>query len=418
MKLSFTDILLIGFTLIVPIFRYLPRLPYIDANPIRILGIGLCCCGIYHLFRFRHRLRRIEISIMLFWLALIFRTTTSFLDTSIESVLNETFSIHILMAVLASYLLTGTCMTLKTYCKVIIISSIIACILSAGSSLKIIGPPSYANPSLIYIFTWERTAWAVDNYISVLAILACCHLLRAAFTSKDIAFALAGICLSFANLMLGEFRSYILLSLLLSMAYLVISRSVSIKSTALILFFILSLVVATMLHPVDRISEVLRRFSDSTDTSALSYTGRVDERNYELWLIGQQPVFGYGFGLGSKFSVGLDVDSTAMPMYGHNLYTSFVARAGIPLGSAFILMWLLLGWLCFKKFRETTDTEVRDALLIAALLAWSPLIAGPVLNLFTMTMSFPCAGFFIGRVLASSGRDGAPYGDKSQLTVS
>lgn len=395
----FTDMLLKCYILLIPFVAFLPRLPLVNANPIRLIGMGLWMAAILDIIKNSPTKYRIRALLCTIYLIFILHLVLSALNHSAFAAINEAFPVISFLATLVILSSPSHDFDTEKLLKVIVLSSICAGFFAIGIYLKIIFAPSW-KLELSSVLAYERTAWAIDNVVSVLGQLACLLLILTSQKNSLRSLGFFGLPISWINILLGQFRAYIVLSLFLIVGILVSNRLISLKKLTIVGFIFCTVGFLAYVDPMGRVSAVLDRFS-KTSLAGQSYIARENERILEISLIRSRPWWGHGFGISRQLTVrhitskGLNV----VPAYGHNLYTSFAARIGIPSTMLFVGVWGLLGCLCWKA--STSAIDEYDKLLhwSGMLLILGVLMVGPVGNLMGVTYSAPVFAIFIAPAL-------------------
>jgi len=310
---------------------------------------------------------------------------------SVEAVLRESYtSLGFLSTLAALSAPLGYEWNWARWLRPVAIAGMIAGALAAGVWYRVIPIPPWSEREEIFMI--ERTGWCVDGMIGVLGQMACLALVVAPRRRFDRILGFVGYFPCWVDVLLGQFRTYVGLGLFLTAgvlcwAFLDNWRRLAGGLTVMGVFLIL--VVA---DPMDRVSAVTDRFFFAADLG--SDVVRMSELQLELELIRLDPLFGRGFGL-QYYEGHSPLGDAVMPAYGHNLFTSLSARAGIPLAAMLLLGWAWLGVRCLRCALFCARGQERVIHLCGGLIVFGVLICGPVLNLFTMSWSAPVYAFFI-----------------------
>ena len=396
---TFGDKLCLVYLFATPVYYLLPRVPGLDVNPLRVVGLGLVFTAVGYVMKYGSGNRMARACLLAVAALVVLRIVWSCREYPALLVAGETFQIVCLLSMLV--ILSARCsqLQMETFLRAVIVASIVATCLAVGVSLHAIPIPSWSQAEDIFWNT--RTGWVVDPILGVLGQLASLLLLLTARNRNDKLISLIGLPMSCLNVLMGQFRSHIALSVFLVGGLLLhVTRSRRLVGLAVAVMLAGVLIV---LDPLGRVSAVAARFH-SDSTLALDEIRR-SELATEIELIRQQPWRGHGYGLGryeSHYVPGIG----EMNLFGHNLYTSTAARVGVPLAIVFLGGWLALAHVCFRASWRTEQTSHKLLAWSGMLVVLGVLLIGPVENLFTMAIVAPAFAFFIAPWLRpASGED-------------
>jgi len=183
-------------------------------------------------------------------------------------------------------------------------------------------------------FNNDRTASFIDGNIGVLGVITSLFLLLERKDRKIPSFLC--LCLSFANVLLGEFRTYVFASIFMCVVFMLVSKTkVALKMRIIILILLIGTFFVT-LDPAERFSSFFMRVNHITNGSN-SAAYRLAELEYESKLIENAPVLGNGWGIYTEHYI-----ANNLPEYGHNMYLSWMARIGIPLTVIIVFSYFMI----------------------------------------------------------------------------
>lgn len=241
-------------------------------------------------------------------------------------------------------------------------------------------PIDTSNPLLYEKYNLERTADIIDGNIGIIGTITSLFL---CFEKKNsLIVSLFCFFLSFSNVLLGAFRIYVFASLF--MCLLLILGLKTKFSSRINVFFIIAFFIAltVMSDPAGRYSAFAERLVNIVDKSN-SFTYRMSEVEIELDLIKKSPLLGNGWGIYNDHYVAIN-----LPEYGHNMYTSWAARIGIPLTVIVVLTYFYI----LKQnyfFYKHTNSENSNQYYLALISIIGFLVIIFFNDLTKMSITFP-----------------------------
>lgn len=395
-RLCLADWLALAYILLAPLYYFLPVVPGLRVNPVRLVGVGLCVLAC--LYTVKYLPRRYSARM---WASLLAATVTIRILISMTSfghmdVLGETFSLTCLLALLLTASAPPSRLPVTTWLTAMAIGGAVGGVLALATQLHLVPIPAWSRTEAIFLN--ERTGWCVDTGVGVLGQFACVILIMGSSQRKT---RLAGIiCLPLAWLpvILAQFRTYLACALLLSAIAITLSmRRRKQRRHLLILGASLGLLaLLAFWDPSGHVNDFLTRFQDKG--TALDSI-RHNEIQEELLLISDHALWGMGYGVGrseTHYTSGIG----SMPLFGHNLFTSTTLRVGIPIASLILAGWTLLGWMSWRRMR-VARTSIDQLVAYGGVgVVVMVLLAGRYLNLFTMTIMAPGFALFLAPALA------------------
>lgn len=388
---------LAAYVVLAPIISWLPSF---GANPVRILGCAIAALGLAGLLLRPPGIRSNRL--VLFGFAFLLLTAPlGLLANPTPAVLYEMFPAAVF---LATALLLGTMPSLhaqRFWLYAIAISGGVCGLLAWGLWSGHLSVPSWKE-DFAARFAYERTGWAVDSLSGVLGQFAVLVLLLQRRTPRRAFFLLMPLfLLNWTNILLAQFRAYVVLAMFLSLGLL--ARRLTqrqVRATLLIaLVFVTTGAGLYFLDPGGAVGKVTERFLGATDHVGLTgtvldnaLTHRELERAAELDMLREKPLLGFGWGISGAFSV--TVGGSEWPLYGHNLYTSHLARFGVLGASAVLAWWLVVLLRTWRRRRLAADGDNAVWAHAQWLLVLGLLAVGLVGDLTRMSLSFPCFAIF------------------------
>lgn len=395
-RLCIGDRLVLAYLSLAPVYYYLPRVPGLQVNPLRLIGVGLGAAACVYSVRYLPPPGSARMWLSLVAAALVLRVLWSATVFEPLAVFGEAFSMVCFLAMLM--VLSAPCSRLSpfTWLVVLAVAGAVGSLLAIGTYLHVVPIPSWSRTEANFLN--QRTGWCVDSVLGALGQFACVILIMASARKSHRLIGIACLPLCWLTVILAQFRTHLVVALMLSGGLVAVTTKwrVGRRRLAILVVAFAMLALLAAWNPMGRIGAFVERFRSKGwfDLDDI----RHNEIEEEMLLIRSHPLWGTGFGLG-RSEMHFVPRTGYIRLYGHNLFTSTAARAGIPLASLAIGGWALLGWVAWRKSQAALTGVDRLVAYGGLGITAVVLLSGRYMNLFTMTIMTPTFALFLAPAL-------------------
>jgi O-antigen ligase len=376
--------------LLVPCINIIPRIPVLDVSPLGLIGGSLVAIATVQAVTPSRRDGRAVKYLRVLFLCIMSTVILSVDVHGLKPVLTETIVLSAFLSALVICSHADT-VTLRTRgMSVLLVANALGSFVALLAVLNIIHP-IYA-PGLSFT-TADRTAAVTDGFNGVLGAAAACYRLSQPDTRlPGTVWCITSIGLGFLNIVLSGTRAYFGAFCLFVGIYMfrqfLKKRS---NGRAALIAALIALGIGVYVDPMGKVQAMKTRLAT---TSADGELLRQREGELTMALISERPIAGWGWGISSERKVevhGWD----SMPLWGHNLYLSFMARLGIPCALSLIAAWLFLLRRCIRRWIHTTEEGPKSYAFCTCLLMILSMAVCLVTNLATMSPAFIGSALFL-----------------------
>ena len=395
------------YIILAPLSVFLPSISIgINVNPIQILMVMLFCILVLRIFLVEKRVFMKKSVVVCILCASLLAFSVLFHAEEITfEYLRLIFNFFAFFVLLLFFLIEKNIPPFYYWVKVISISAVIALTFSLGTYLGYISSPSYRINIENLFYEGRRTASVVDSAIGLwLCVVAAYVVPGSPLRSLILQFFLLSV--STLLILLGGFTMMLICEAILLLAILMFDRLQSSHSRIVFyaftfLFILLAISsTATFLAEIPGIERLSIRFQQINDENK-SLFFRSLERQQEIEIIKNAPLFGEGWDLLKKYSIGSN-DIGYLPLYGHCIYTALPARIGLLISLvlfASILNVMLRGSKVVLRKNICRET---NEIFVSLLGIFVFLVASFTQNLAMTSMSFPVISIFIAYIMRNS----------------
>lgn len=382
--------------LLVPFINIIPHIPLLEVRPGTLTGGSLVVIATVQAATASRRDGHAVQCLGVLFVCVMSTVILSVGVYGLNPAIGETIVLAVFLAALVICCHADT-VTLRTRgMSVLLVANALGSFVALLGLLNI-SHPIYA-PDLSFT-TSDRTAGMTDGFNGVLGAAAACYRLSQPDTRlPGRVWCITSIGLGLFNILSSGYRSYLGAFCLFVGVYM-FRELLKRRSNARIALIAGLIAVGIGLY-VDPMGKVQAMKTRLANTSADNEPFRRRESDLTMELISERPITGWGWGLSTKRNVEI-YGSPSLPLYGHNLYLSFMARLGIPCALSLIAAWLFLLRRCIRRWIHTTEEAPKCYAFCACLLTILSMAVCLVINLATMSPAFVGSAIFLAPHLLS-----------------
>ena len=364
---------------------YLPHLPGPDVNPVNIISILLyLIAAIRSIWCRGTGLLNLRLA---FWLMV----ATAIVASLSNPVLDVFHEVCVLLTFLSMFIIlkSGDARTtMRKWMQRLLYMGILQGLVAIGIFWTWIPAPELTG---IHAFNGERTGYIIDGMFGLLSELSGFWMLSAYQGRRSVVLSFTGIIMGVVNAVLSGYRSYAVAAAFVFVVF--FAWTIRRKDWRLVVIQTMigaALILVSLVDPTNRIEVMHQRILGVREYDP-SLTWRQLESEQERYVIRQSPWTGSGWGLADRMRVSYLGD---MPSYGHDYYTAFPARIGIPLTLYLSLSWMALGVAAVRRLRTCTDGETLATAWYVLTITCMVIGVSVVQNVAIMSRAFPLIAIF------------------------
>jgi len=374
---------------------FLPRLPIININLIRIFGVLL----ILQSFILKKNIGNVWKLVFVCNLLIILRIWIDlYFGKNFSDVFTESFSLLCMLSAIIVAKGSYRYISQLYLLRYLIISSMLGGFFSILLGFDLVLFSFSYKINLTTIAGFDRTGWVCDSYLAMLGVIGCFSLINISNNKKDFYLCIVGLIFSYITIVFGMFRSYIVITAAISLIFIYYYlTNMFIKPISLLVAFLMVLFLCLPNFYIKQFENKFDRIANRikiTSKKDYSYLARKGEMEIESQLIKEKPLIGNGFGLAKLHNVYV-FKYGSIPLYGHNLFTGLSARLGIVL-TLFIITLMLYFGIENLLYYISSPNNNNKILFLAGFIAFiATIVLGLVINPILMSYSTPILAIFI-----------------------